>query len=274
MRRIRTSILTLFSTALLALCVAAAVISRHRTLRWGWNTRGGRYSLVIDHARLLVRAPPTPPRVNNVDETQAWQYVKEVRNEDFQWECVWVGGPGDVAGPTSVEPVINTDLAWLPYAGASDRPFLAALDDPRKFVAAHIFLSLRHGDGHLLSGSLTLIGGAVAVDLKGMRFHLHMAPPKLAEYGGFVLPVPEGAVTVDPGQLSTIRNMWHDALDRTLLSFSIWWLTCPAVLNLAFVLAAALRCQKRLRSGRCVQCGYDLRGSRDRCPECGMASQH
>lgn len=110
MRRLRTSILTLFSIALLALCIAAAVISRHRALRWGWNTRGGRYSLAIDHARLLVRAPPAPQKVNNVDEAMAWQYVKELRNEDFQWECVWLGGPDSVAEPTSVEPIINTDL--------------------------------------------------------------------------------------------------------------------------------------------------------------------
>lgn len=36
-------------------------------------------------------------------------------------------------------------------------------------------------------------------------------------------------------------------------------------------LARKSRRRKRLRFGRCLSCGYDLRGSSGRCPECGRA---
>ncbi len=45
-------------------------------------------------------------------------------------------------------------------------------------------------------------------------------------------------------------------------------LVCALVSGLLTVLPV-LRRRKRARRGQCLHCGYDLRGSTERCPECG-----
>lgn len=39
---------------------------------------------------------------------------------------------------------------------------------------------------------------------------------------------------------------------------------------LAFLMFRYRRRMRRIESGGCPKCGYDLRASKDRCPECGM----
>jgi hypothetical protein len=51
-----------------------------------------------------------------------------------------------------------------------------------------------------------------------------------------------------------------------------WMILAPLLILPAAQLRASVRDQRsrrRTRRGLCGHCGYDLRGSRDRCPECG-----
>jgi predicted Zn-ribbon and HTH transcriptional regulator len=54
-----------------------------------------------------------------------------------------------------------------------------------------------------------------------------------------------------------------------VLTIPMWAL----LLISALISAAAFRARRRLhlrsRAGHCLKCGYDLRESKDKCPECG-----
>ncbi len=65
---------------------------------------------------------------------------------------------------------------------------------------------------------------------------------------------------------------YYDAGDHWVYNLAFW--TPTLLFGTAAVLLPrrpleSLRRRKRKKLGLCLQCGYDLRASKDRCPECG-----
>jgi hypothetical protein len=81
----------------------------------------------------------------------------------------------------------------------------------------------------------------------------------------------------EPPALSAIGIAWER--QRPLTTGEVTWgarirTVWPATFSLLAgtgVLVPVLRRRLRHKAGRCSSCGYDLRASPDRCPECGMA---
>jgi hypothetical protein len=63
-------------------------------------------------------------------------------------------------------------------------------------------------------------------------------------------------------------NGW--TIDEVSLSYTfVWWMSLPSLIVVAYLFYLARRKRRLITAGLCRYCGYDLRATPDRCPECG-----
>ena len=68
---------------------------------------------------------------------------------------------------------------------------------------------------------------------------------------------------------TTWAPKYHDSEGFKALIIPLWIPALCFAVYPVYLLTPLHRKRKRKKLGLCVKCGYDLRGSKDRCPECG-----
>ena len=282
---------------------------------------GPRYTLRSGGGRLALYAPPPPEAVPpwlaaTAGGTPA-EWVGRLGNDQVVWEVEFPlrtfpdlklgphytprardGTPAYVLAPVDpgekMPPEMNFGPTRLrprpPFALARmARPLLAALEDPGRFVAAHVVLMQaadnvywrRDAPGrHFERAENDPLGFVLEAD--GLRADLKAAvgPGRFYTYSpsyGDDFEVCACSASVDARQRHDLVRQWHARLDVPLASPHYWVvalaaLALPAGRGGAWA-ARKARGRNRRRTGRCVRCGYDLRGAGGPCPECGVEAR-
>jgi hypothetical protein len=227
-----------------------------------------RYTLRSERGQLSLYGPP-----DQSASTDLLGKAHVLRNDDVRFLVIGrVDGEGlfddrelDVYG--AVDGTVSQSNRMVP------RTLLANLEDPSKFAAAHAALEGYHPG--LVGNGLTekLVGRVLRVDWDSLRAEIQvdLIPSEPDDHGrNFGIYRGSAAVRIDPAQLSTIRKLWHDRLDKRIGAVPYWMILMCAVMP---IVARGVRWRRRKamrQKGFCRVCGYDLRATPDRCPECGI----
>jgi hypothetical protein len=221
------------------------------------------------------------------DELTARQIAARLRNDQVAWFTTGTHGEDSMytyayaAYACESPPFYLSDreeIAWWKPDGTAapqwlkfskqdaTAALLQAMEDPERFAIAHLLLMQWHGSS--TAAFERLEGNRIRCERDGLRFVLTLQDGP----DGFWDP----SAAYEPDQLPKLREQWHRRLDVARGSVPLWSVTAatavlPLVWITMFVRHRLVR-QSRRQSGRCLVCGYDLRASRGRCPECGTVS--
>jgi hypothetical protein len=151
----------------------ARFLKKGTIVQYGINGRllfivsGYDYIAIQDILLLFSESPPDQQKIDAC--------IENLSNSDIRWDGTFSG----------LFPVVEGEVAKQLFSfGSYPTPALiAALDDPEKFVAAHVLLTLIHYKQFSTSAS----------QWNGLTVELHA----------------NGDVVIDPGQIPTIKAMWE-----------------------------------------------------------------
>jgi hypothetical protein len=236
--------------------------------------------------RLVLRGPPSG---GPAADSEAIRWAQDLSNDDVRWPIAALLY-NERSEILPLRPEIDRatsrpmrELERLNQKAAT-RGLLVALENPQRFVAAHVVLLRMRSSGGLVPTSWD--GKTLREQWGGLDVELHPAVPSKrpvtdrdADRTHVQMDFPqkietycrgERDVRIDPAQLPKILRQWHDLLDVPVFQIPY------AVLILPLLLPPGIWCRRRWqinhakRAGLCPRCGYDLRATKDRCPECGL----
>jgi len=226
------------------------ILSYHVGTSQPFSTAHNRYRLVAGDGRVSLLGPPAPVPADQ--SKQAWDALRELRNDDIDW--------------TTFSPKPGTAAQKLDDLGYPLHPLLRGLDGKIKFGAAHVLLTNRY------AGPMEVVRFKEGVEeWNGLEIRYGPAFPSSLPNAS------KSGVYINPSQIDSMREHWDRIFDVPKISISYIWIlltTCIAPAILLWRRLRALRRMLRQKSGHCVNCGYDVRFSPQRCPECGAPTQH
>ena len=279
MRHVARHAFTALAALSLLLCLAACVL----WVRSYWA--GDRVSAILGGQRHAIRseaggitiyAPPT--MINSAASRRAQDLVAAMTNRDLQWYAVPKGRTatdfhyvstykiGAVAGLYRDPP---NDWSGPQPPGQEVVPALQlALEDPQKCIAAHVVLADIFDEGpvswevHPDRINYTVAGLHAELKGKGPYWTLNRGEARYF------------TARVDLAQFPALRERWRRRLEVPIFSFEYWRLVAASLVlplvRTGVPLARKVQSARAARRrGLCPACGYDLRASPGRCPECG-----